>query len=134
MAAKPAPHAHLVKLRHKDTGHVHEAWPVDAREQVKAKNSPYEYAPADAPLGAREVTVEEPPALPTIAEQLATRSNKDLLAVAEKAGIVIPPKSAKTQIIDALLPHIEGGAISMTTLADVLPGVTVAAMPPTAES
>ena len=113
MAAKPAPHAHRVKVREIATGRVFEAWPVDAREMLRHPKD-YEYAEEDAPLGLPSAPVTPIPPPPSLAERLDAKSYRDIQALAKKAGI--DASQRKDELVEQLLPHIEAGTISLEEL------------------
>lgn len=129
MASSPAPHAHMVRVRELTTGRVFEAWPVDAREMVAHTAGGYEYAP-EAPLGLPDAPVVEarPPA--TIQERLAEKSRKELQLLAKRAGL--NERQKDDELIAALIPHIEGGTVSLDEIPPIalpsvqFPGATVA--------
>lgn len=128
-----APHAHQVKVRRVSTGEVFSAWPVDARELIRHPLGEYEYAPP-------EPVDPAPPPAPIPGESflesrlrtraaLEAKSRKDLQALAKKAGLDHTGKTAT--LIDAIIPHVEGGAISLAVIPDLtlpnaqFPGATV---------
>jgi hypothetical protein len=121
---KPAPHAHQVKVRNTSTGEVFSAWPVDARELVRLPANQYEYAPNDQPVTAPEPEAPvEKPVGSFLESRLKTRaaleakSYKDLQALAKKAGV--DPKQKGPSLIDAIIPHVEGGAVSLDVVPDL---------------
>ncbi|HEY4133500.1 MAG TPA: hypothetical protein VGM50_22970 [Gemmatimonadaceae bacterium] len=112
---KPAPHARTVRIRVASTGQIQEVWPVDARELVKLSPDEYSYAtdeasPATADTPSREAAT--PPTPPkSIAERLGEKSYKELQVLAKRASLNANQKQA--ELIDALVPHIAGGAITL---------------------
>jgi len=123
-----APHAQQVAIRDKSTGELLERWSVDAREYVSMHPDRYEYVGPDAPLAA---PAPETPkvAPPTVDYEVALEDlgYAQLQELARKAGLP-NINLKKPAMIAALLPHLEGGTLSLTTPAQVL-GIAPAPQP-----
>ena len=117
-----APHAHEVALRDKSTGEEFARSSVDAREFVTMHPDRYEYvlpgsgAPLAAP--APDVPKVAPPAV-DYEEALEALGYAQLQEMARRAGLQ-NINLKKPAMIAALLPHLEGGTLSLTTPAQVL--------------
>lgn len=114
-----APHARLVPIREKSTGQIKEVWPVDAREHVNHPSGEWEYAPlaveqADgdaAPVATPDHTESFLDARLKTREALEQKAYAEIQEIAKKAGV--PANQKKGDLIDALLPHIVGGTLSI---------------------
>lgn len=117
MAANPAPQALQVKVREKATGRVFLKWPVDARELVSHPLGEYEYAPDEAITNGASAAppVTPPKDPPTIEQQLGEWSYKDVQVLAKRAGLKVVG-TKKDALIEALLPHVKGGTVSLEQL------------------
>ena len=128
-----APHARKVRVREGATGHVDEMWPVDARERVEHPKGDWTYVPDDTPLTDAVVVVAPPPAPLTPLTFLDGKSYKELQALARSAGIL--GNLPKADLIARLVPHIEGGTVSMDDVRGLPADLTaVAQMFPSADA
>ena len=129
-----APHAHEVALRDKSTGEMFFRFSVDAREFVTMHPEQYEYATelgaSGTPIAPPVETLAPPgPASPVAdyAEALEALGYAQLQEMARRAGLQ-NINLKKPAMIAALLPHLEGGTLSLTTPAQVL-GIAPAPQP-----
>lgn len=122
-----APAARLIKTREVATGIVTARFPVDARDVVTHLSGGHEYVPDDTPVGRpNQPVVVEAAAPRTIAEILAQKSYKDLQTLAKKVNVAA--NLSQTELVLALVPHVEGGVISLEEVAG-LPKNPATALP-----
>ena len=123
-----APHAQQVAIRDKSTGELLERWSVDARELFTLHPERYEYAGPGAPLAAPapDAPKAEPPAV-DFEEALDALGYLQLQEMGRRVGLP-NINLKKPAMIAALLPHLEGGTLSLTTPAQVL-GIAPAPQP-----
>jgi len=123
MLKPPAPHARLVAVRAVATGQIEELWPVDARERV------------NQPDGGYELVLETPDPVPVVAPApvdtsgvtraaLDEKAHADLRLLAKQVGVNANLK--KSDMIDALLPHIAAGTLSIAPVTMMPPTLAAA--------
>lgn len=123
MAGKMAPGPVKTRVRDLASGEIREVWPIDAREMVRVGSAAYvtdeEAMAAKAPVA--------PSAPQTTAATLATWSVKELRALIKRAGLDVPSKATKDEMIAALVPAVDGGGVSLEELPTI--AVTPASTP-----
>ncbi len=119
MARPPAPHAQRVMVRDAETGQTLEAWSVDARELVTMHPARFAYVVPETPPPAVPAPTE-PASAPTVdfEERLDALGYLELQDLARRVGIASGQK--KPALIAALLPHLEGGTLSLEKPTDLL--------------
>ena len=106
---------------------------MDARERVTHADGGWTYAADDTPLTDAVVVVAPPPAPLTPLAFLDGKSYKELQALARSAGIL--GNLPKADLVTRLVPHIEGGTVSMDGVRGLPADLTaVAQMFPSADA